>query len=355
MAKQKVAVIFGGVSNEHEISLISAANIINNIPKDKYEVITIGITKKGRWLLYIGDTANIKDGSWENNVDNTTCILSPDTSHKGFIAIFKDGMVKNIKVDVIFPVLHGKNGEDGTIQGLFELSGIPFVGCDLISSANCMDKEFTHTILEEHGIKMAKWMVIRSSQIEMINEVAKDMENNLKFPMFIKPCNCGSSVGVSKACNYDELVTGIKKAFAHDRKVIVEEEIVGKEVECAVMGNDGAIASTVGEISSANEFYDYDGKYNNDNSQTFIPAHISDDAIFKIKEIAIKAYNSIGCAGLSRVDFFYLDNGDIILNEINTLPGHTSISMYPKLFEYEGLSQSMQVDKLITLAFEANR
>ncbi len=355
MAKIRVAVIFGGASNEHEISLLSATNIINNIPRDRYDVVCIGITKKGRWLLYIGDTSKICDGTWEQDSDNVSCILSPDPLHKGFIAILNDGQVQPVKVDVIFPVLHGKNGEDGTIQGLFALSKIPYVGCDCISSANCMDKEVTHIILQANGIKTADWMSINRYDIERISGIAEEMEKKLGYPMFVKPANCGSSVGVSKVNNLDELINGIKKAFAHDKKVVVETGISGKECECAVMGNCGAIASTVGEIDSANEFYDYEGKYHNDDSHTYIPGRISEDIIFKIRQIALKAYSAMGCTGLARIDFFVTDDGGIILNEINTLPGHTAISMYPKLMEYEGLSPSEQIHRLITLAFEVQR
>lgn len=355
MAKTRVAVIFGGVSNEHEISLLSATNIINNIPRDRYDVVCIGITKKGRWLLYIGDTSKIADGTWEQDSDNVSCILSPDPLHKGFIAILSDGKVQPIKVDVIFPVLHGKNGEDGTIQGLFTMSKIPFVGCDCISSANCMDKELTHIILQANGIKTADWMSINSYDIERIPKIAEEMEKKLKYPMFVKPANCGSSVGISKVNNLEELINGIKKAFAHDKKVVVETGVSGIECECAVMGNCGAIASTIGEIDSANEFYDYEGKYQNDESRTYIPARMSEDNIFKIRQIALEAYAAMGCTGLARVDFFLTGNGEIILNEINTLPGHTAISMYPQLMEYEGLSPSEQIHRLITLAFEVQR
>ena len=198
-------------------------------------------------------------------------------------------------------------------------------------------------------------MSINSYDIERIPKIAEEMEKKLKYPMFVKPANCGSSVGISKVNNLEELINGIKKAFAHDKKVVVETGVSGIECECAVMGNCGAIASTIGEIDSANEFYDYEGKYQNDESRTYIPARMSEDNIFKIRQIALKAYAAMGCTGLARVDFFLTDNGEIILNEINTLPGHTAISMYPQLMEYEGLSPSEQIHRLITLAFEVQR
>ena len=353
MAKLKVAVIFGGKSNEHDISLISAAHVINSIPKDKFDVYCIGITKKGSWYKYIGNTEMIKNGEWVNHPDNVRCILSPDPLHKGFIALDDDGGYQNIKVDCIFPVLHGKNGEDGTIQGLFELSQIPFVGCDHVSSANCMDKELTHIILESFGICMAKYVAMTEHELDKLNEKCAEMEEKLTYPQFVKPANCGSSVGVSRETDTDGLKKGTKLAIAPDSKVIVEQGIVGLECECAVMGNEKPFASTVGEICSANdEIYDFEAKYNNAASKTVIPARISDEAIEKIRNIALKAYKAIGCSGLARVDFF-LCKGDVpVLNEINSIPGHTPISMYPKLMENEGLTPEQQEEKLIRYAFE---
>lgn len=353
MSKIRVAVIFGGKSNEHDVSVVSAAHVIRSIPKDKYDVVCIGITKKGHWIKYMGDVEEISTGKWEQHPDNVPCILSPDPIHKGFIAIGSDGRVLPVKVDVIFPVLHGKNGEDGTIQGIFQMAEIPFVGCDLISSANCMDKDVTHTILEAHGIKTAKWVPIIFSELSNLDEKCAEMEQKLKYPMFVKPANCGSSVGISKVSNSEELKAGIKVAFSHDKKAIVEENITGIECECAVMGNDKPFASTVGEVCSANaEIYDYDAKYNNSESKTIIPARMSSESIEKIRETAVKAYKAMGCAGLARVDFFLCGDGTVVLNEINTLPGHTPISMYPQLMQYEGMTPEQQEDKLIRLALE---
>lgn len=353
MSKIRVAVIFGGKSNEHDISVISAAHVIKSIPKDKYDVTCIGITKKGHWLKYIGDVEDIAKNNWEQHPDNVPCILSPDPLDKGFIAFGGDGSVQRVKVDVVFPVLHGKNGEDGTIQGLFQLAEIPFVGCDCISSANCMDKALTHTVLDAHGIKTAKYVTIIISELSKLKEKCDEMEAKLGYPMFVKPANCGSSVGVSKAKNREELEKGIKLAFAHDGKVVVEEAIIGMECECAVMGNEEPFASTVGEVCSANgELYDFDAKYNDAASKTVIPARMSKESIEKIREMAIKAYRAMGCSGLSRVDFFLENDGTVILNEINTLPGHTPISMYPQLMQNAGMSPAEQEDKLIRLALD---
>jgi D-alanine-D-alanine ligase len=352
MSKIKVAVIFGGKSNEHDVSVVSAAHVIRSIPKDKYSVVCIGITKKGHWLKYMGDVEDIANGKWASHPDNVTCILSPDPVHKGFIAIGEDGVVSPVKVDVIFPVLHGKNGEDGTIQGIFQMSEIPFVGCDLISSADCMDKDITHTVLEAHGIRTAKWVTMIFSDISRLEEKCDEMEEKLGYPMYVKPANCGSSVGISKAVDREGLKAGIKNAFVHDKKVVVEEEIKGLECECAVMGNENPFASTVGEISAANDFYDFDAKYNNSESKTYIPARIAEESLQAIREEAVRAYKAMGCGGLSRVDFFLCENGEIILNEINTLPGHTPISMYPQLMAHEGISFEEQEDRLIRLALE---
>lgn len=353
MAKLKVAVIFGGKSSEHDVSLVSAAHVIESIPKDKYEVICIGITKKGHWLKYIGPIREIASKNWEQHPDNVPCIMSPDTLHKGFIVLGSDGRFDNIKVDCIFPVLHGKNGEDGTIQGLFQLSGVPFVGCDMISSANCMDKEMTHVILESNGIRMAKYISMRYSEMNLIEDKIREAEEKLKYPMFVKPCCAGSSVGVSRVTNAEELRRGIMLAFLSDKKLLIEEGVVGMECECAVMGDSEPFASTVGEIRSANEgFYDFESKYEDENSETIIPARMSEQAIEKIRDLAVKAYTAIGCGGLSRCDFFLCDGDEPILNEINTMPGHTPISMYPKLMEHEGLTPEMQEDKLIQLALE---
>ena len=303
MAKTRVAVLFGGVSSEHEVSLMSATNVIRSIPKEKYEVICIGITKKGRWLYFPGDVSEIASGAWETNPDCTAAIISPDPIHKGIITI-ENGETYNKKIDVVFPVLHGRNGEDGRLQGLLELARLPYVA------------------------------------------------ETLGFPVFVKPANAGSSVGVNKATDMETLREAIQIAFSHDCKVVIEEFIDGKELEVAVFGYDAPFASYVGEIQPAAEFYDYEDKYITGTSQLFIPARITDAQSDMLRETAVKAYKALGCKGLSRVDFFLQKDGGIILNEINTLPGFTNISMYPKLMEHLGMSQEYLVDKLIEQAME---
>lgn len=260
MSKLKVAVLFGGVSNEHDISLISAANIIGAIPSDKYEVIPIGITKKGRWLYYPGDVSQISSGLWESNPDCVPAVILPDPMYKGVVKMSEDSY-SITKIDVIFPALHGQNGEDGVIQGLLKLSGIPYVGCDVISSANCMDKVFTHTILEANGVNMARWESVTTADLNRLDEVCESIAAELDYPLFVKPANSGSSVGVNKASSFEELKNAVKFAFSHDKKAVVEEYIKGRELECAVFGKENPFASDVGEINSCNEFYDYDAKY----------------------------------------------------------------------------------------------
>lgn len=350
MAKLKVAVIFGGASSEHNISLISASNVIKSIPTDKYDITCIGITKTGRWLYYPGDVESIANGQWEYNPDCTTAIISPDPIHKGII-IIENNSVSVRKIDVVFPVLHGRNGEDGSLQGLLDMAKLPYVGCGLLASASCMDKSHTHIVLDSYGIKTAKWQMITQREINKLDEKCRQIADKLGFPLFIKPANAGSSIGINKASNLEELDNAIKVAFSHDNKVVIEEFIKGKEIEVAVFGYDSPFASYAGEIEACNDFYDFDAKYKSE-SRLYIPARIDDKKMAEIRETAIKAYKCLGCKGLSRVDFFLTDDGTVYLNEINTLPGFTSISMYPKLMEHLGMSQSYLVDKLIEQAIE---
>ena len=351
MSKIKVAVLFGGVSNEHDVSLISATNIINAIPADKYEIIPIGITKKGRWLFYPGDVSLIAGGKWDTHPDCVPAVILPDPAYKGIVKIV-DGEYSITKIDVVFPALHGRHGEDGNVQGLLEMAGIPYVGCGCLASAACMDKAFTHTILEANGVNMAKWRTVLTSDLNRLDDVCDSIAGELDYPLFVKPANSGSSVGVNKAESFEQLKDAIKLAFAHDRKVIVEEYIEGRELECAVFGTDSPFASEIGEIISCNDFYDYEAKYILGTSGLSIPADISSEASSKIRSTALKAYKAMGCSGLSRIDFFLKKDGTVILNEINTLPGFTPISMYPKLMENMGISQPELLDRLISLCLE---
>lgn len=351
-AKLSLAVIFGGVSSEHEVSRMSVTSILENLSNERYEVHMVGITKEGRWLLYTGPVEDILSGAWEQG-PVTPAFLSPDPSVHGLVAL-RDGKAETIHVDVIFPALHGKNGEDGTIQGLFQLSGIPYVGCDTESSAICMDKAVTHSLLSSADIEQAHYLWFYADRFDAAPDTIKNkIQARLDFPVFVKPSNAGSSVGVSKVERFDDLDQAIRKAAREDKKVVVEEGITGQEVEVAVLGNRDCDASLVGEIGASAQFYDYDDKYINGTSQLYIPARIPQEVSEKIRQTAVRAYRLLGCSGLARVDFF-VTAGDnrVILNEINTLPGFTSISMYPKLWMAMGLSYGELLDKLIELALQ---
>ncbi|MCI8501870.1 MAG: D-alanine--D-alanine ligase [Oscillospiraceae bacterium] len=351
MSKKTVAVLFGGRSSEYEVSLLSAASVLDHIPSDRYDAVTIGITKEGRWLWYGGPSRAIADGNWKDHPSNRPVVFSLDPSQKGILKL--DGETAELlPVDCIFPVLHGKNGEDGTVQGMLDLAGIPYVGCGLAASANCMDKQFTHTILDAAGIRTAKWRVLRKAEHASLDSRIPEIEEALGYPVFVKPANAGSSVGISKAHNREELKKALELAFVHDEKAILEETITGTEVECAVLGNEAPKASQPGQITPSNEFYDYNAKYIDGASKLDIPAKISPEVAELVKETAIKAYRALGCSGLSRVDFFVTDSGEVILNEINTLPGFTDISMYPKLWEAQGVPYTELVSRLIELALE---
>ncbi len=350
---KKALIIFGGASSEHFVSCVSASYVISNIPTDKYEVVTVGITRDGEWYLYEGDVSFLPEDKWLENGKITKAVLSPDRKDKSLI-VFRDDKVEKIKIDVAFPVLHGKNGEDGTIQGLLELSGIPYVGSDCRSSACSMDKAITNTFADSAEICQAKWLSCVAEEYREIKDgFLKKAEDYLGYPIFVKPANAGSSVGVSKAVDRASLEKAMEVAFKEDRKVVLEEFVDGFEVECAVLGNFDAQAMSVGQIKPANEFYDYEAKYENDNSELYIPAHIPEETIDEVRKTAVRIYKVLGCSGLSRVDFFVTKrDGKVVFNEINTIPGFTPISMYAKLCEYSGISYSQLVDRLLMLAEE---
>lgn len=350
--KLRLAVIFGGQSSEHEVSLMSATSILQNLDPEKYDVTMVGITKTGKWLLYTGPVEDLVTGAWERG-PVTPAFLSPDPTVHGLVAL-RDTGAQVIPLDVIFPALHGKNGEDGTIQGLFQLSGIPYVGCDTLSSAVCMDKAVTHSLLNTAGIEQAHYLWFYADRFDVAPDTIKNkIQARLDFPVFVKPANAGSSVGVSKVERFEDLDEAIRIAAREDAKIVVEEGIRGQEVECAVLGNREAQASIVGEIGASAQFYDYDDKYVNGTSQLYIPARIDEAVSDKIREVAVRAYRLLGCSGLARVDFFVTeDDHKVVLNEINTLPGFTSISMYPKLWMAMGLSYGELLDRLIDLAFQ---
>lgn len=378
--KIKVAVLFGGQSSEHEVSRISAQCVLENIDKDRFDIQTIGITKNGEWLRYDGDIRLIGSGEWEHQArkqlleampsnEVRDCVHAPQASphntdptcKKGQPApscmdliCFKNGKGEKVNADVVFPVLHGPNGEDGSVQGLLQLADVPYVGCNILASAAGMDKEFSKLVFQNAGIPQADYIKVMRSEIDgaipfLINRVTE----KLGWPCFVKPANAGSSVGVSKVRIPEELEEALRFAARYDTKILIEEFIDGQEVECAVLGNDNPIASTVGEIIPSNEFYDYNAKYIDGKSGTIIPANIESQIMEQVRDYAVRAFKALGCSGLSRVDFFVERKADrVVLNEINTMPGFTSISMYAKLWEASGIPYSELITRLIDLAFE---
>lgn len=357
MNKISIAVIFGGQSSEHDISCISVQTVAKAINCEKYDITYIGITKEGHWLL-VPSYDSIVDGSWRES--KTTAVISPDATRKEIIMSSEEGVATKT-IDVIFPVLHGMYGEDGTMQGLFELAKIPYVGCGVLASAAGMDKVYTKIIVDDLGINQADYVLVRAVDVEnaeidesyMETQVQR-VEEKLEYPVFIKPSKAGSSQGVSKAHNRAELIEGLKVAAKHDTKILVERNIIGREVECAVLGSASEVsASGVGEILAAAEFYDFDAKYTNAESKTVISPELPEGKKEEICEAAKAIFAALDGYGLSRVDFFLeKDTNKVVFNEINTLPGFTSISMYPMLWKAEGMSIEELVEKQIELAFK---
>ncbi len=345
--KIRVGILFGGKSAEHEISLLSAKNIIDALDKDKYEVVPIGIDKNGNWLL--GEIENLL-----LNSENPKLVALNQASQKVVLVPQSDGKITNLTthgvdrvVDVVFPILHGPFGEDGTVQGLLKLANVPFVGASVLGSAVGMDKDVMKRLLRDAGIPVAKFLVFRSGETISFESVKRE----LGMPVFVKPANLGSSVGISKAKNEAELHEAVAKAFSYDTKIIIEEAIVGREIECSVLGNENPIASVPGEVASTHDFYSYEAKYLDENGAALIvPAEIPEDTKRKIQTMAVQVFKTLECEGLGRVDFFLKENGEILVIEINTMPGFTKISMYPRMWEASGIYYSQLIDQLIELA-----
>ena len=353
MSKLSVCVLFGGVSPEHQVSLRSAESVLNHLNTEKYNIVPVGITEKGEWFYYGGkDYSALPGGQWLQCPENRKAAISP-VRGQGLLCFEGDCVVRE-RIDVVFPVLHGENGEDGSVQGLLQLAGIPYVGPDVAASATCMDKTLTKLVADRAGIRQAAWELVRAEEISLNMEtVLEKIEARFDYPVFVKPAGTGSSVGVAKAKNRETLEKALKNAAKYDRKILVEEFINGHEVEVAVLGNESPVASVCGEIDSGTEFYDYDAKYISDCAKLYIPARIDEQTGENVREAAIRVYEAMDCKGLSRVDFFVTYEGNkVVFNEINTLPGFTSISMYPKLFEASGIPYSQLLDKLISLALE---
>lgn len=349
--KLKIAVLFGGKSGEHEVSLMSAASVIENLDSQKYELYLLGITKEGKWMLFEGSVDDIKNGSWEQK--SRPAVLPPDPGIGGFFLLEDPKCV--YKPDVVFPVLHGPNGEDGTIQGVLELAGLPYVGCGVLSSSVGMDKAASKAVFQSCGLPQCGYYTVcidawKRNKDTILNEI----EEKFTYPCFVKPANMGSSVGISKARNREELIKGINDAARYDSKIIIEEFIDCREIECAVLGNFDAKASILGEIIPSKEFYDYEAKYfDGGQSKLLIPAPLPEDITREIQSLAVQAFKALDCSGFSRVDFF-LEKGTnkVYLNEVNTIPGFTQISMYPKLWDRTGIPYGELLDTLISLALD---
>ena len=354
MKKLSVCILFGGMSPEHDVSLRSAESVLNNIDHSKYNVIPMGITREGNWIIFGGkDYSELPAGTWMNNPANCRGSISP-VRGEGLFRFEEDCVVRE-RIDVVFPVMHGENCEDGALQGLLQLAGIPYVGPHVAASAVSMDKTLTKLVVDQAGVPQAAWHLVRKNEVmSHMDHVIAALEAKFQYPMFVKPAGTGSSVGVSKAANREALDKALHEAAKFDEKILVEEFINGREIEVAVMGNSSPVASCCGEIDSGAEFYDYEAKYVTDTSTAYVPARISEDVEEQVRELAVQVYSAIGCQGLSRVDFFvtYEDNR-IVFNEINTLPGFTSISMYPKLFDASGIPYTQLIDELLQLAVEA--
>ena len=338
MSKSRVAIICGGKSSEHEISCVSANGILNAIDRSKFEPVLIGITKSGKWLL-LPDDSNF-------SIVNGALPTVPESGIE--VSITSLGLVaggKQLAIDVAFPVLHGPYGEDGTIQGLFEMIGIKYVGSGVLASAVSMDKSYAKPIFASAGLSVAAGIVVTSKNFEL--------PSNLTFPLFVKPARSGSSRGTTKVKQKSDLASAVEHALSFDTKVIIEQAVVGKEIECAVLQADGKItASEVGQISISSkfEFYDFQAKYLDNSMELIVPADLPAGVQSKIQQAAIAAFNAAGCEGLARVDFFYSTQGEIIINEINTMPGFTPTSVYPKLIEKNGINYQELISKLITTA-----
>ena len=348
--KKTIAVIFGGQSSEHVVSCMSVVNVASQIDAQEYDVLLIGITEEGRWVK-ADSIESIQDGSWRES--QVKAVISPDATERCVI-LEENGQFEKRPVDAAFPVLHGLYGEDGTIQGLFELARIPYVGCGVLASAVSMDKLYTKIIVDTLGVPQAAYVPVYREELENMDQVTARVEEKFSYPVFVKPSNAGSSKGVGKAENRQELENALREAARHDRKILVEETIVGHEVECAVFGGGKTPvkASGVGEILAAAEFYDFDAKYYNAESKTVVNPPLPGNAAEKIRQAAVDIFKAVDGYGLSRVDFFVKEDGGIVFNETNTLPGFTAISMYPMLWEAAGMDKKTLVQALIGHAFQ---
>lgn len=345
MKKYNLAVIFGGNSTEYDVSLQSAFSVLDNLDKDKWNIIPIGITRTGDWYCYYGDFNYIKENKWCTDIDNLVpVVVSQNPSVKGIIE-FHEKENRITKIDLAFPVLHGKNGEDGTVQGLFELAGISVIGCNMLSSAICMDKDIAHRLVKASGIAVPESVTVTKSMISDMGNLVK----TFRYPLFVKPVRSGSSFGITKVYKEDEVIKAVEMAFCHDDKVIIEENIEGFEVGCAVMGKEELVTGRVDEIELSGGFFDYAEKYSLKSSKIYMPARIEKECEERIQKTAVQIYNLLGCSGFARVDMFLTPSGKIVFNEVNTIPGFTSHSRFPDMMKGKGISFKEMLDRLIGL------
>ena len=348
-----IGVIFGGRSGEHEVSLVSAESVMNALDPDKYNIVPIGITKSGRWITGPDTLESLKKGGFDERIPQ--CLLSPDPGKQSLLIVHPDGSLREQPLDVVFPVLHGPFGEDGTIQGMFEMAGIPYVGSGVLASAAAMDKIIQKKLFNEAGIPQTEYRAVSGARFRKDPQPTIDkVEFLLEYPVFVKPAAMGSSVGITKAHNRTELVSAIELAAQYDRCILVERAVrEPRELEIGVLGNEETVLSTVGEIIPCNEFYDYNAKYVDGKSELVIPADIPAPLKERIEFLALRAYRCLKLEGLARVDFLYSrETGELLVNEANTMPGFTSISMYPKLFEASGIPYPSLLERLIKLAIQ---
>lgn len=346
MQKKSIAIIFGGNSTEYEVSLQSAYSVFDNIDSEKFDIIPIGITRSGEWFHYTGSMDNLLNNTWfEDSSKLFPIVVSQNRSVKGFLE-FSGDCYKTVKLDLVLPVLHGKNGEDGTLQGLFELAGIPIIGCNTLSSALCMDKDRAHKLANLAGVAVPKSVTFKEHEKD---SAVAEINSSLTYPLFVKPVRAGSSFGITKVSQKSELNEAIRLAFEHDSEVIVEENIDGFEVGCAVLGIDELITGRVDEIEISGGFFDFEEKYTLKTSNIYMPARIDAKDEKRIQETAKIIYKALGCTGFARVDMFFTPSGEIVFNEVNTIPGFTSHSRYPNMMKGIGLSFAQMLDKLIGL------
>lgn len=344
---KKIAVIFGGCSSEYDVSLQSSYSVLSNIDKTKYDVIPIGITRQGDWFRYYGSYDKLTDDTWHTNREDLRNVaVSQSRSQRGIIE-FTGTKSTLTRLDAAFPVLHGKNGEDGTVQGMFELAGIPVVGCGVLSSALCMDKDRAHRLVQSVGIKVPNAVVLENETDE---KTIFTLAENIGYPLFVKPVKAGSSFGITKVSDHSELINAIKLAFTYDSKIIMEENISGFEVGCAIIGNDNLIIGAVDEIELSDGFFNYTEKYTLKTSSIHVPARIDADTANSVKQAAVTIYKALDCRGFARVDMFLSASGEIVFNEVNTIPGFTSHSRFPNMLKAIGMSFEEIISSVIEQA-----